>query len=155
MVFTTVGTWQNTGHDIQIGNDTYHWSKHLNCRKLLEVPRRVGQRVELATDLESGPDYERAVAGGFKLVPAIPMSLSLDSYRQYICGSRGEFTAAKDVYVRTCEPARDGSVTAQPAIWPLDDRLSPSKPVSRNLFRPALDWWDSMTQMERWRRSGW
>jgi hypothetical protein len=101
MVFTTVGTWQNKGHDIQIGNDTYHWSKHLNFRKLLDVPRRAGQPIELATDLESGPDYERAVAGGFKLVPAIPMSLNLDSYRHYIGSSRGEFTAAKDVYVRT------------------------------------------------------
>jgi hypothetical protein len=101
IAFTTVGTWQNKGHDIQIGGDTYHWSKHLNFRKLLDVPRRAGQPTELATDLESGPDYERAVAGGFKLVPAIPMSLNLDSYRQYISASRGEFTAAKDVYVRT------------------------------------------------------
>jgi hypothetical protein len=99
--FTTVGTWRNKGHDVEIGGETYHWSKHLNFRRLLEVPRRAGQPMELATDLESGPDYERAIAGGCTLVPAIPMSLNLDSYRQYICGSRGEFTAAKDVYVRT------------------------------------------------------
>ncbi len=100
-IFTTVGTWQNKGHDIQIGGDTYHWSKHLNFRELLEVPRRAGQPMELATDLNSGPDYERALAGGFKIVPAIPMSLNLDHYRQYIASSRGEFTAAKDLYVRT------------------------------------------------------
>jgi hypothetical protein len=99
--FTTVGTWQNKGHDIQIDGDTYHWSKHLNFRKLLEVPHRAGQPMELATDLNSGPDYDRALAGGFKIVPAIPMSLNLDSYRQYIASSRGEFTAAKDLYVRT------------------------------------------------------
>ena len=99
--FTTVGTWQNKGHDIQIGGETYRWSKHLNFRKLLEVPRRTGQPMELATDLASGPDYERAVAGGFKLVPAVPMSLSPNNYRRYISCSRGEFTAAKDVYVRT------------------------------------------------------
>ena len=99
--FTTVGTWQNKGHDIQIGGETYHWSKHLNFRRLLEVPRRARQPMELATDLDSGPDYERAVAGGFRLLPAIPMSLKLDNYRCYISSSRGEFTAAKDVYVRT------------------------------------------------------
>ena len=57
--------------------------------------------MELATNLNSGPDYERAVAGGFKIRPAVPMSLNLDSYRQYISSSRGEFTAAKDLYVRT------------------------------------------------------
>ena len=99
--FTTVGTWQNKGHDIQLGGETYQWSKHLNFRKLLEVPRRTGQPMELATDLNSGPDYERAVAGGFKVVPALPMSLNPESYRQYISSSRGEFTAAKDLYVRT------------------------------------------------------
>jgi hypothetical protein len=99
--FTTVGTWQNKGHDIQIGGETYHWSKHLNFRRLLDVPRRARQPMELATDLDSGPDYERAVAGGFRLLPAIPMSLKLDNYRCYISSSRGEFTAAKDVYVRT------------------------------------------------------
>jgi hypothetical protein len=99
--FTTVGTWRNKGHDIQIGEETYHWSKHLNFRKLLEVPRRAGQAIELSTDLDSGPDYERAVAGGYNIVPAVPMSLNLDSYRQYISSSRGEFTAAKDLYVRT------------------------------------------------------
>jgi hypothetical protein len=99
--FTTVGTWQNKGHDIQIGGETYHWSKHLNFRKLLEVPHRTGQPMELATDLNSGPDYEQALAGGYKIVPAVPMSLKLDSYRQYISSSRGEFTAAKDLYVRT------------------------------------------------------
>ncbi len=100
-IFTTVGTWQNKGHDIQIGGETYHWSKHFNFRKVLEVPHRSGQPMELATDLNSGPDYERAVAGGFKIRPAVPMSLNLDSYRQYISSSRGEFTAAKDLVVRT------------------------------------------------------
>ena len=99
--FTTVGTWQNKGYDIQIAGETYHWSKHLNFRPLLEIPHRTGQPMELATDLNSGPDYQRAMAGGFKIVPAVPMSLNLDSYRQYIASSRGEFTAAKDLYVRT------------------------------------------------------
>jgi hypothetical protein len=100
-IFTTVGTWQNKGHDVQIGGETYYWSKHLNFRKLLEVPRRTGQPMELATDLNSGADFDRAVAGGFKIIPAVPMSLNLDSYRQYISSSRAEFSAAKDLYVRT------------------------------------------------------
>lgn len=100
-LFTTVGTWQNKGHDVQIGGETYHWSKHLNFRKLFEVPRRSGQPIELATDLNSGPDYDRAIAGGYIIRPAIPMSLDIESYREYVSSSRGEFTAAKDLYVRT------------------------------------------------------
>jgi hypothetical protein len=100
-VFTTVGTWQNKGQDAQIEGETYHWSKHLNFLKVLEVPHRAAQQMELATDLKSGPDYERALVGGFAIRPVVPMSLDIDTYREYISSSRGEFTAAKDRYVRT------------------------------------------------------
>jgi hypothetical protein len=100
-VFTTVGTWQNKGQDAQIEGETYHWSKHLNFLKVLEVPHRAAQQMELATDLKSGPDYDRALVGGFAIRPVVPMSLDIDTYREYISSSRGEFTAAKDRYVRT------------------------------------------------------
>jgi hypothetical protein len=99
--FTTVGTWHNNGNDIEIAGDTYYWSKHVNFRNVLEVPRRASQPIELATDLNSGPDYERALAGGFTFRPVVPMSLDIDAYREYASSSRGEFTVAKDLYVRT------------------------------------------------------
>lgn len=99
--FTTVGTWRNKGNDVEIAGRKYYWSKHLNFVKMLDVPRRAGRSVELATDLSSGLDYERALAGGFSFRPAIPMSLDLDLYRDYIVASRGEFTPAKDLYVAT------------------------------------------------------
>lgn len=99
--FTTVGTWRNRGNDVEIGRETYYWSKHVNFQKVLEVARMANQPIELATDLDSGPDYERALAGGFTFRQAIPMSLDLDGYREYVSSSRGEFTPAKDVYART------------------------------------------------------
>jgi hypothetical protein len=99
--FTTVGTWRNKGNDLEFGGRTYYWSKHVNFDKMLDVPRRAGQAVELATDLTSGPDYERALAGGFCFRPVVPMSLDIDIYRDYLCSSRGEFTVAKDLYVST------------------------------------------------------
>jgi hypothetical protein len=98
--FTTVGTWQNNGSDMEIAGKTYYWSKHMNFREALEVAARAGQPIELATNLTSGPDYERAIAGGFSVTPAVPMSLDVDDYRDYISRSRGEFTVAKDIYVR-------------------------------------------------------
>jgi hypothetical protein len=98
--FTTVGTWQNNGNDMEIAGETYYWSKHLNFRKMLEVARRANQPIELATNLSSGPDYERAIAGGFTITPVVPMSLDIDGYREYVSRSRGEFTVAKDIYVR-------------------------------------------------------
>jgi len=65
------------------------------------VASRAGQPIELATDINSGDDYERAIAGGFTFRPVIPMSLDIDTYRDYISASRGEFTVSKDLYVRT------------------------------------------------------
>ncbi len=99
--FTTVGTWRNKGKDVKLGRELYRWSKHVNFEKLLDVARRAEQPIELATDLDSGPAYDRAREGGFSFVPVIPMSLDIDQYRNYISSSRGEFTASKDLYVRT------------------------------------------------------
>lgn len=99
--FTTVGTWRNHGSDLVIGGDTYYWSKHVNFQRMLEVPRRAAQAIEIATDLSAGPDYAAALAGGFSITPVMPMSLDIDAYRKYISASRGEFTVAKDIYVRT------------------------------------------------------
>jgi hypothetical protein len=101
LAFTTVGTWRNKGNDIEVGGTTYYWSKHLNFAKVLDVAGRAGQPIELATDINSGPDYERAIAGGFTFRPVVPMSLDIDDYREYIASSRGEFTVSKDLYVRT------------------------------------------------------
>ena len=99
--FTTVGTWHNNGNDIEVGGTTYYWSKHVNFAKVLDVAGRAGQPIELATDINSGPDYDRAIAGGFTFRPVVPMSLDIDDYRKYISSSRGEFTVSKDLYVRT------------------------------------------------------
>ncbi|MDO8432336.1 MAG: hypothetical protein Q7S58_07995 [Candidatus Binatus sp.] len=98
--FTTVGTWQNRGNDFEIAGETYYWSKDVNFRKMLEVANRASQPIELASDLTSGPDYDRALRGGFTFTPVVPMSLDIDGYRNYISASRGEFTVAKDIYVR-------------------------------------------------------
>jgi len=99
-VFTTVGTWRNNGSDMVIKGETYFWSKHINFVKVLDVARLADQPIEIATNLTSGPDYDRGIAGGFTFVPVIPMSLDIDAYREYISSSRGEFTASKDIYVR-------------------------------------------------------
>jgi hypothetical protein len=98
--FTTVGTWRNNGSDMEIAGQTYYWSKHVNFQKMIDVARRANQPIELATDLTSGADYDAAVVGGFEFSPVVPMSLDIDAYRNFISGSRGEFTVAKDIYVR-------------------------------------------------------
>jgi len=98
--FTTVGTWHNRGNDVEWNGEKYYWSKHINFQKYLDVASRAGQPIELACDLDSGDDYERAVRGGFTFTPVVSVSLDLDVYRTYVSSSRGEFTVSKDLYVR-------------------------------------------------------
>jgi glycosyltransferase involved in cell wall biosynthesis len=100
-VFTTIGTWENKGRDIEIVGEHYSWSKRDNFLKMAGVPDQSGQTIELATDLKSGPDYDQMKSAGFKIRSAIPLSLDIDEYRKYIALSRGEFTVAKDVVART------------------------------------------------------
>ncbi len=100
-VFTTIGTWENRGRDIEIAGEAYSWSKHAKFLKMASVPNRSAQAIELATDLKSGPDYERMAAAGYRIRPAVPLSLDTDDYRKYIGLSRGEFTVSKDVVART------------------------------------------------------
>jgi len=99
--FTTVGTWHNQGNDVVIGSNRFLWSKHVNFVKVLEVAGRASQAIELAIDIDSRSNYERAVRGGFTFVSPLPMSLDIDNYRTYVSSSRGEFTVAKDLYART------------------------------------------------------
>lgn len=100
-VFTTIGTWENKGRDIEIAGESYSWSKHVNFLKMASVPDQSDQTIELATNLRSGPDYEQMKSAGFRIRSAIPLSLDADEYRKYIGLSRGEFTVAKDVVART------------------------------------------------------
>lgn len=131
--FTTVGTWRNRGRDVDIAGETYRWSKHLNFANLLEVARRSDQAIELATDLDSGPDFERALAGGFTFRPVVPMSLDIDAYRDYVSASRGEFTAAKDLYVRT----RSGWFSDRTACYLAAGRPAVTQSTGFEKFIPA------------------
>lgn len=98
--FTTVATWHNKGKDVTFEGQTYYWSKHVNFLKFLELPRHTAQPLELA--VETGDDTVRAelMTLGWQLTDAVERSATVSGYRDYIYSSRGEFTVAKDIYVR-------------------------------------------------------
>jgi hypothetical protein len=98
--FTTIATWENKGKNIAFGGETYLWSKHTNFLRMIEVPKRAGAAFEMAM-LPPTPAVEREVrAAGWNLRDPGPVSATMASYRDFIQGSRGEFTVAKDIYVR-------------------------------------------------------
>lgn len=100
--FTTIATWRQSGSDIEWNGEVYTWSKHLEFLKFIDLPRRTGQALELALALkdEDADVIQLLRSHGWRTVDAIALSKDILSYRDYIVGSRGEFTVAKDQYTR-------------------------------------------------------
>ena len=81
--------------------EIYHWSKHLEFLKFIDLPRRCDQPFELAlvnARRRGSADARRRTAGAC----AMPRRSAATStpIAQYIGQSRGEFTVAKDQNVR-------------------------------------------------------
>ena len=100
--FTTVSNWKQEGHDIIYQGETYYWSKHYEFMKILDLPRRVDQPIELAMGLAylEPETLNMLESHGWRLADAQAFSLDPWRYREYVQVSRGEFTVAKDQNVR-------------------------------------------------------
>ena len=101
LAYTTVGKWDSQGRDMEYQGESFTWRKRIEWYRYLDLPRKSGQTFELAMDVESVPgDRELLTEHGWQI--ADPMSVSTDpwSYRDYLRGSRGEFTVGKDMNVR-------------------------------------------------------
>jgi hypothetical protein len=99
--FTSIASWDNRGKDIEYAGSTYVWSKHVNFMKFLDLPRRRPETCFRMAILPPEESIRREVEGnGWHLVDPRPISADLDSYQRFIASSRGEFTVAKDIYVR-------------------------------------------------------
>ena len=118
--FTTVGNWKQTGEDIEWHGETYTWSKHHEFLKFVELPRRVEQPIELALASIDAETIRFLTSRGWRVVDACSLTTDILPYRDYIVGSDGEFTVAKDQNVRL----RTGWFSERSASY-----LSSGKPV--------------------------
>jgi hypothetical protein len=99
--YTTVGKWDARGRDLAFGGETFHWRKRTEWLRCLELPALTGATFEVAMDVESVPgDSDLLRAHGWRIVHPLAVSADPWRYRDYLRGSRGEFTVAKDVNVR-------------------------------------------------------
>ena len=100
-VFTTIANWNTSGQkDARWRGETYLWSKSLEFLRFIEAPQRAGETFEMATNIRDAAIRDRFAAAGWRLVDPVPLSDDIDQYVAYVRGSRGEFTVAKDQYVR-------------------------------------------------------
>ncbi len=99
--YTTVGKWDARGRDLVFRGETFGWRKRTEWMRCLDLPARTGAAFEVAMDVGSVPgDAERLAAHGWRVVDPRAVSADPWRYRDYVCGSRGEFTVAKDLNIR-------------------------------------------------------
>lgn len=98
--YRTITTWHNEGKTVEYRGESYHWTKDREFVRFLELPRRrPGLAVELATDADAEARL-LLESHGFSVGDGVQVSTEVDRYRDYIRGARGEFTVARDQYVR-------------------------------------------------------
>lgn len=99
-VFTTIGNWENSWRDVEFNGEQYHWSKHFEFLKIIDIPSRTRQPIELALSKCKDDDQARLLSHGWRFRDALSFSNDLNAYREYIVRSKAEFTVAKDQNIR-------------------------------------------------------
>ncbi len=99
--YTTVGRWNEAQRDLVFAGETFQWRKRTEWLRCLDLPERTGADFEIAMDVENVPgDPQLLGAHGWRIADPRVVSGDPWRYRDYIRGSRGEFTVAKELNVR-------------------------------------------------------
>ena len=100
-VFTSVANWSTSGlKDIEWRGEKYLWSKSREFIRFVAAPKKSGEPFELATDIKDARMREKFQRNGWRFRSPANLSANYRLYRDYIRRSKGEFTVAKDQYVR-------------------------------------------------------
>src|SRR4051812_33576275 len=81
--FTTVMNWSAMA-SIEWRGKTYFWNKPLEFMKFVDAPVRVGERMEITTDIPDVATRELFVRNNWQLRSPEAMNLDPDEYRAYI-----------------------------------------------------------------------
>jgi len=100
-IFTSVANWSTSGlKDIKWRGENYLWSKSREFLRFIKAPKEADEPFELATDIKDEKTRARFAAYGWRFFSPLQMSVEYWQYRDYVRRSKGEFTVAKDQYVR-------------------------------------------------------
>jgi hypothetical protein len=100
-VFTTVANWSTSGlKDIAWRGKKYLWSKSREFLRFVSAPKEAGEEFEMATNIGDPKTHRKFEQNSWRLTSPLQMSVDYWLYRDYIQRSKGEFTVAKDQYVR-------------------------------------------------------
>src|SRR4029453_9762485 len=100
-VFTTIANWSTSGlKDIAWRGKRYLWSKSREFLRFISAPKEAGETFEMATNIDDSRTRRKFKQNAWRLTSPLQMSVDYWLYRDYIQRSKGEFTVAKDQYVR-------------------------------------------------------
>ena len=97
---TTIANWRQPWRTVTLNGEVYHWSKHLEFLKFIDLPCRCDQTFELALSSLDDNDRRLLQANGWRVRESLDFTTDPDAYRDYIGRSRAEFTVAKDQNIR-------------------------------------------------------
>jgi len=97
--YNTITTWHNKGKNIEYRGETWYWTKDREFEKFLDLPKKRPLSFQLAATVEE-PVKNLLHARGWTQVDSTGISSDFNTYRDYIQSARGEFTVARDQYVR-------------------------------------------------------
>jgi len=99
--FTTIANWRQLWREVALDGEVYHWSKHLEFLKFIDLPGRCSEQpFELALSNLDNDDRRLLNSNGWHTRESLGFTTHVDSYREYIGRSRAEFTVAKDQNIR-------------------------------------------------------
>jgi hypothetical protein len=93
-------------------------AKDVEFMRFVDLPRQTG--VELEVALSGAAPRDELTAHGWHIVDAYARSATMAQYRDYLQGSRGEWSVAKNIYVAL----RSGWFSTRSAVY-----LASGKPV--------------------------
>ncbi len=97
--FTTVGAWRDYGY-LELDGQVMG-PKVEEFEKFIDLPAAAGETLELTLAIDpDDPDRERLREHGWRLEEP-PLVATPETFREYVTGSRAEFSCAKGGYVGT------------------------------------------------------
>ena len=97
---TSVANWRHHGKDVSWEGVEYEWRKDRAFEPFLDPPRRSRLPLELALGALGQEEADSLRSRGWRIVPSLSVG-DPHTYRDFVRGSLGEFSAVKGQYART------------------------------------------------------
>ena len=98
-LLSTVGKWEHEmGRTVEFDGKRFASSKGVEYERLIDLPRVANSPIEMRMAGLAGEAASRYLSHGWRLGSAFEATRSCESFGDYIRGTRGEFTVAKQLY---------------------------------------------------------